>query len=146
VPADDTRHVKASPSVNAAGLIVAALALVALASGRAPRPSALAVRATSHAVGPALQPASSALAALREGEPLDLNRARVEDLRLLPGIGPKLAQRIVDERARRGSYQSIDDLLEVKGIGRATLARMSRFVRVDTGLRDRTKVRASRSR
>jgi competence protein ComEA len=138
--------VKASPSVSAAGLIVAALALVALASSRLPRESGPPVRATAHGIALTLQPASGALAALRDGESLDLNRARAEELRLLPGIGPKLAQRIVDERARRGGYRRIDDLLAVKGIGQATLARMSRFLRVESASTDRVGGRVSAPR
>jgi len=73
----------------------------------------------------------SALHALREGELLDLNRAQAADLLLLPGVGPKLAQRIVDERSRRGRYHGLEELLEVKGIGRTTLQRLRRFVRIE---------------
>ncbi len=53
------------------------------------------------------------------GRQVDLNRATAEELEDLPGIGPALAQRIIDERARRGRYRDISDLLEVSGIGNA---------------------------
>jgi competence ComEA-like helix-hairpin-helix protein len=123
--------VKASPSQSAAGLIVAALALVALASGRPPPKAVSMVRAApSHA-------SSVAVRALREGESLDLNRAALGDLLLLPGVGPKLAQRIIDERTRRGGYGRVEELLDVKGIGPATLVRLSRFVRVSPQPTDR---------
>ena len=56
--------------------------------------------------------------------PLDLNRASQDDLERLPGIGPGLAARIVDSRARRGIFGSVDDLRRVRGIGDATLARL----------------------
>jgi competence ComEA-like helix-hairpin-helix protein len=56
--------------------------------------------------------------------PLDLNRASQDDLERLPGIGPGLAARIIDSRARRGTFDSIDDLRRVRGIGDTTLARL----------------------
>lgn len=79
---------------------------------------------------PALPPSAAGVRALREGESLDLNSAAPGDLLLLPGVGPKLAERIVAERVRRGGYARADDLLSVKGIGPATFARLQRFVRV----------------
>jgi competence ComEA-like helix-hairpin-helix protein len=56
--------------------------------------------------------------------PLDLNRATPDDLLQLPGIGPGLAARIVDTRARDGAFGSIDELRRVRGIGRTTLERL----------------------
>jgi competence ComEA-like helix-hairpin-helix protein len=64
-------------------------------------------------------------------EALDLNRATGEELQALPGIGPALADRILAERARVGRFQAVEDLLEVSGIGPATLARLLPLVRVD---------------
>jgi competence protein ComEA len=126
--------VKASPSQSAAGLIVAALALVALASGRPPPKAVSMLRAAPN------RASSVAVRALREGESLDLNRAVLGDLLLLPGVGPKLAQRIIDERMRRGGYRRVEELLAVKGIGPATLVRLSRFVRVSAEPTDRAAV------
>ena len=52
------------------------------------------------------------------GLPLDLNRASAEDLEAVPGIGPALAQRIVDYRKAHGPFKKIDDLEEkVLGFG-----------------------------
>ena len=56
--------------------------------------------------------------------PLDLNRASQDDLERLPGIGPGLAARIVDSRARRGTFDSVEELRRVRGIGDTTLARL----------------------
>lgn len=50
---------------------------------------------------------------------LDLNGATASDLDALPGIGPVLAQRIVDWRTRNGRFASVDQLREVPGIGEA---------------------------
>jgi competence protein ComEA len=53
--------------------------------------------------------------------PLDLNRATAEQLDRLPGVGPATAQAIVEYRARHGPLASVDELLEVRGIGPAKL-------------------------
>ncbi|MCB9619308.1 MAG: helix-hairpin-helix domain-containing protein [Sandaracinus sp.] len=70
--------------------------------------------------------------ALRDGRPLDLNRATAEELELLPRIGPALAARIVDARP----FVSIDDLRRVRGIGARTLERLRPLVHVDADGRD----------
>lgn len=54
---------------------------------------------------------------------VNLNRATVADLEQLSGIGPALAQRIIDWRDANGAFTSVDQLLEVSGIGEKTLAR-----------------------
>jgi competence protein ComEA len=69
-------------------------------------------------------------AAAPEGEPLDLNTASVQALQALPGIGPILAQRIVDYRTRFGPFTRVEDLLKVEGIGPRTLERLRPFVTV----------------
>jgi len=56
---------------------------------------------------------------------LDLNRASAEELESLPGIGPKTAERIVADRAKRGRFRSVKDLGRVKGIGPKTLSRLA---------------------
>lgn len=59
-----------------------------------------------------------------------LNSATREQLESLPGIGPVLAGRIMEHRDRRGGYSSIADLMEVPGVGPATLARLRALVSV----------------
>lgn len=53
--------------------------------------------------------------------PLDLNTATLEQLEELPGIGPSTAQAILAERDRRGRFASVEELLDVRGIGPAKL-------------------------
>jgi competence protein ComEA len=64
-------------------------------------------------------------------DPVVLNTAAADDLRRLPGIGPKRADAILALRARLGRFHAIEDLLKVKGIGRATLKRLRPLVRLD---------------
>jgi competence protein ComEA len=66
------------------------------------------------------------------GPALDLNRATKPELRLLPGLGDALAQRIVDFRTRHGSFKSVEDLRQVAGIGPKTLDRIRPFLFVAT--------------
>ena len=60
---------------------------------------------------------------------LDLNEADEMELTLLPRIGEVLAKRIVDYRNENGNFDSVDDLLNVKGVGPKTLARLRPFCR-----------------
>ena len=60
----------------------------------------------------------------------DLNTATLEQLDALPGIGPVLAQRVLDWRAEHGRFASVDQLREVSGIGEAIYARLEAEVRV----------------
>ena len=72
-------------------------------------------------VGPApgAAPAAGSGVAAGGGALLDLNGAGAADLDALPGIGPVLAQRIVDWRTENGRFASVDQLREVTGIGEA---------------------------
>jgi competence protein ComEA len=53
---------------------------------------------------------------------ISINRSTVSELILIPGIGPKLAQRIVRDRAEKGLFEDEVDLLRVPGIGSKKLA------------------------
>jgi competence protein ComEA len=55
---------------------------------------------------------------------VNINTASVEELELLPGIGASRARALVEAREAKGGFKSLDDLLEVKGIGEANLAKL----------------------
>ena len=101
-------------SVNLARPVVDGEQLVVLARGEGP-----AAAAPPAAGGPA-----------SSGAPIDLNSATLEQLDTLPGVGPVLAQRILDWRAEHGRFGSTDELREVSGIGEATFADIKPLVRV----------------
>ena len=62
--------------------------------------------------------------------PININRATAKQLDALDGIGPVIAQRIVDYRKKNGSFISIDDLQKVSGIGAAKFAQIKAKVRI----------------
>lgn len=62
--------------------------------------------------------------------PVNLNTATAQELDSLPGIGPVIAQRIIDYRVAHGSFRTVEELLNVKGIGEATLEQLRDLVSV----------------
>ncbi|HET9444032.1 MAG TPA: helix-hairpin-helix domain-containing protein, partial [Acidimicrobiales bacterium] len=85
------------------------------------------------AAGPAPASAASAGAGSGVGVPgrlLDLNRASPEELDALPGIGPATAAAVVAHRQEHGPFRSVDELVDVRGIGEAKLATIRPLVRV----------------
>ncbi len=67
------------------------------------------------------------------GLALDVNTASAPDLDALPGIGPALAQRIVDYRRTRGPFKKIDDLINVSGIGPKLLEKIKPYLMIAEG-------------
>lgn len=112
-----------SAPLAASGALLACLALASLARPRGDPPV---VRRD-----PPAEPAGSEQRErLLASEPIDLNLATVGDLELLPGIGPTLGARIVEEREGGGRFRSVDELTRVRGIGPRTLERLRPLVSV----------------
>jgi competence protein ComEA len=76
-------------------------------------------------------PASGGRSVATSEDPVMLNSAGVDDLRRLPGIGEKRAVAIVALRDRLGRFRAVEDLMKVRGIGRATLRRLRPLIRID---------------
>ncbi len=67
--------------------------------------------------------------------PVNVNTASAEELQRLPGIGEARARAIVEMREQRGGFRSVDELVEVRGIGEAALERLRPHVTVGGGTR-----------
>lgn len=61
---------------------------------------------------------------------IDINTATAAQLDLLPGVGPSIAQRIIDYREKKGRFSRPEDLVAVPGIGEKTFAQMQPYVTV----------------
>ena len=86
---------------------------------------------TEHAAAPEITAAGPSLperAAPAAETPVNINKAGEEELAELPGIGPVLAQRILDAREENGSFASREDVLAVPGIGQATYEAIEPFI------------------
>ena len=102
-----------------------------LAAGARPRSvSGATLRSAGARSGTARQLSAPAPPPASPGAVLDLNRATVEELLALPGVGPVIAERIVALRASRGRFADVAELKEVPGVGSKSLERIAPLVRV----------------
>ena len=95
-------------------MMMAAIAAIAL--------SAPALSAQSKA--PAPKPAATAAA------PVNLNTATAEQLATIPGVGPRMAERIIDYRQKNGGFKKIEDLMNVSGVGEKSFLKMKPLITI----------------
>ena len=95
-------------------IMMAAITAVAL--------SATALSAQSKA--PAPKPTATVAA------PVNLNTATAEQLATIPGVGPKMAERIIDYRQKNGGFKKIEDLMNVSGVGEKSFLKMKPLITV----------------
>lgn len=88
------------------------------------------VPAVGEPAPPSVVGSTSAAGAAAPSGPLDLNTATEAQLDELPGVGPATAAAIVQHRNRIGGFTSVDQLLDVRGIGEAKLEQLRSLVRV----------------
>ncbi|MDP1546492.1 MAG: helix-hairpin-helix domain-containing protein [Anaerolineales bacterium] len=65
------------------------------------------------------------------GDLININTASLEELDTLPGIGPTIAQRIIDYRQQNGAFSTIEEIMEVSGIGPSTFDNIKDFITVN---------------
>jgi competence protein ComEA len=65
---------------------------------------------------------------LAHGRALDLNRSTARDLAGVPGLGARLAGEVVADREARGPFERVEDLVRVRGVGPARLARARAYL------------------
>src|SRR2546421_6637731 len=80
--------------------------------------------------GEAPAPAAGGASAQQPGGKVNINSATESDFENLPGIGPVLAQKIVDYRTQQGPFRSIQDLMKVTGIGQKKFDSLQAYVSV----------------
>ena len=61
---------------------------------------------------------------------IDINIADAEEFSTLPGIGPSLANRIIEYRNKNGDFKSINELAKVSGIGKSTIEKIKDYIKV----------------
>jgi len=76
---------------------------------------------------------------------VNINTASVQELQLLPRVGPALAKRIVDFRATNGLFKAPEELARVKGIGEKSFARLQPLVSVSGTTTLKEKVKSPRT-
>jgi competence protein ComEA len=76
---------------------------------------------------------------------VNINTADATQLQLLPRVGPALAQRIIEFRESHGPFESIDELVAVKGIGETSLGNLSPYVTTEGATTINDKVKLPRS-
>jgi len=86
---------------------------------------------TAVAVPAATVPAVTAHGPATAESPVFLNTATLDDLRRLPGVGPKRAEAILALRTQKGRFRSVEELMRVKGIGRSTMRKLRPLMRID---------------
>lgn len=124
---------KICPTKAEALLLAVTAAFLLLLSGLYvyDRSGGTAARYEAFLVDTARDAASSAPPAEAAEElPVDINAAGREELATLPGIGEKLADRIVEYREKHGPFSAIDELTNVSGIGEGKLEALRDHVRV----------------
>ena len=62
------------------------------------------------------------------GRCIDVNRASQKDLRLIRGVGEKTATAIVEYRRKYGAFETIDELMQIKGIKEKRLAKLRHYL------------------
>jgi comEA protein len=86
--------------------------------------------ATASAQSKATTPKAAATATATATAPVNLNTATAEQLATIPGVGPRMAERIIDYRQKNGGFKKVEDLMNVSGVGEKSFLKMKPLITV----------------
>jgi len=86
--------------------------------------------AVASAQNKATAPKAAATVTATATAPVNLNTATVEQLATIPGVGPKMAERIIDYRQKNGGFKKVEDLMNVSGVGEKSFLKMKPLITV----------------
>jgi competence protein ComEA len=86
--------------------------------------------AAASAQNKATTPKAAATATATATAPVNLNTATAEQLATVPGVGPKMAERIIDYRQKNGGFKKVEDLMNVSGVGEKSFLKMKPLITV----------------
>ena len=75
-------------------------------------------------------PKAATAATATAAAPVNLNTATAEQLATIPGVGPKMAERIIDYRQKNGGFKKVEDLMNVSGVGEKSFLKMKPLITV----------------
>lgn len=93
--------------------------------------SACQPRVSSKQSTASIRPRNSTLTTKSQTFLININTAEKEELQLLPGVGPKIAERIIEYRKNNGRFKQKEEIMEVKGIGKKRFERWKDLITVD---------------
>jgi competence protein ComEA len=86
--------------------------------------------AAASAQNKATTPKAAAAATATATAPVNLNTATAEQLATIPGVGPKMAERIINYRQKNGGFKKVEDLMNVSGVGEKSFLKMKPLITV----------------
>ena len=86
--------------------------------------------AVAGAQNKATTPKAAATVTATATAPVNLNTATAEQLATIPGVGPRMAERIIDYQQKNGGFKKVEDLMNVSGVGEKSFLKMKPLITV----------------